>query len=123
MSRHAGYSFRHFNAAPVLAAALAGILSLGGPVQAEVMRSETMQAELARRTVAMTSPDGASLGAEQVYVTLSRLDGQPIGVEDLPSYVGFAERAACQGRKVMVSLMVSASAGAGKYEVLCAKAQ
>lgn len=86
---------------------------------AETLRSENLEADLTRRAVTMTSQDGGSIRGEQVYVTMRRLDGRPIGAGDLADYVGFAERAACRGRAVLVSLMVSAGGGAGQYEVLC----
>lgn len=87
---------------------------------AETLQSDNLQADLQRRPVSMTSKDGDTIQGQQVYVTMRRRDGQPIGVEDLRDYVGFAEKAACQGRKVLVSLMVGAADGAGQYEVLCA---
>ena len=102
--------------AVILATALAP-----GLAGAETLQSENLQADLARRTVSMTSQDGAAIQGEQVYVTMRRRDGQPIGAGDLREYVGFAERAACQGKTVLVSLMVGASDGAGQYEVLCGK--
>jgi hypothetical protein len=106
------------------AAAVVSGLALGtvapGQARAETMRSDSLEVDLTRRAVVMTSGSGANIEAEQVYVTMRRRDGQPIGAEDLQSYVGFAETAACKGRKVMVSLLVEASGGAGKYEVLCA---
>lgn len=95
----------------VLAPAMAG---------AETLRSETLEVDLQRRAVALTSDEGKSIPAEQVYVTMRRIDGQPIGAENLEEYVPFAERAACKGRKVMVSVMVNAAQGAGHYDVLCA---
>lgn len=97
--------------------ALALVPAMAG---AETLQSDSLQADLQRRPVSMTSKDGDTIQGQQVYVTLRRRDGQPIGADDLREYVGFAEKAACQGRKVLVSLMVSVSAGAGKYEVLCA---
>lgn len=106
-----------------LSLGLAGVFGLSGPASAEVMRSENLEADLTRRDVAMTSREGASFGAEQVYVTLRRRDGRPIGAEDMEGFVGFAEVAACKGRKVLVSLLVSATNGEGNYEVLCAKGQ
>lgn len=87
---------------------------------AETLQSDSLQADLKRRPVAMTSQDGDTIQGQQVYVTMRRRDGQPIGAEDMRDYVGFAEKAACQGRKVLVSLMVGAAEGAGQYEVLCA---
>jgi len=86
---------------------------------AETLRSENLEADLTRRSVTMTSQDGSAIQGEQVYVTMRRRDGQPIGAADLPDYVGFAEKAACGDGTVLVSLMVSASEGAGRYEVLC----
>lgn len=86
---------------------------------AETLRSENLQADLTRRTVTMTSQSGDAIRGEQVYVTMRRRDGQPIGAGDLPDYVGFAEKAACRDRTVLVSLMVAADGGAGQYEVLC----
>lgn len=87
---------------------------------AETLQSDSLRADLTRRTVSLTSQDGGSIRGQQVYVTLRRRDGQPIGADALQNYVGFAEKAACQGRKVLVSLIVEVAAGAGKYEVLCA---
>ncbi|WP_397543918.1 hypothetical protein [Roseovarius salis] len=87
---------------------------------AETVQSESLEAEMTRRPVAMTSDSGKAIKGEQVYVTMRRRDGQPIGTDDLETYVPFAERAACKGRGVMVSLIVGASDGAGRYEVLCA---
>jgi len=86
---------------------------------AETLQSDTLQADLTRRPVTMTSQEGDVIQSQQVYVTMRRRDGQPIGAGELREYVGFAEKAACQGRKVLVSLMVGVAAGAGKYEVLC----
>ncbi|MEQ8898917.1 MAG: hypothetical protein RID23_17695 [Roseovarius sp.] len=97
--------------AALLAPAMAG---------AETLQSDSLEAELSRRPVTMTSQDGDVIRGQQVYVTMRRRDGQPIGEGELREYVGFAENAACRGRKVLVSLMVGVAAGAGKYEVLCA---
>ena len=90
---------------------------------AETVRSDSLEAEMTRRAVSMPSDSGATIRGEQVYVTMRRRDGQPIGAGELDGYVPFAERAACKGRRVMVSLVTGASDGAGKYEVLCASGQ
>ena len=87
---------------------------------AEVLQSENLRADLIRRGVSMTSETGDAIKAEQVHVTMRRRDGQPIGAGDLNGYVGFAEKASCKGRPVMVSLILGASDGAGHFEVLCA---
>lgn len=102
-------------------AAIVAMASIPAMAGAETLRSETLELDLARRDVSMTNKAGGAIRGEQVYVTLRRLDGQPVGAGDLPEYVPFAERAACQGRQVLVSLMVGASEGAGRYEVLCSK--
>jgi len=54
---------------------------------------------------------------------MRRLDGAAMEAADLTDYVGFAERAACGTRSVLVSLMVGVEAGAARYEVLCASAE
>lgn len=106
---------------PARIAAITVVASLlPGLAAAETMRSETMEAELTRRAVNMTSTEGKAIRAEQVNVTLKRRDGQPIGAGEVESYVPFAERAACKGRKVLVSVIVGATAGAGRFDVLCA---
>lgn len=97
--------------AAVLVPAMAG---------AETLQSDNLEAELARRPVTMTSKDGDVIQGQQVYVTMRRRDGQPIGADSLRGHVGFAETAACKGGKVLVSLIVGVAAGTGKYEVLCA---
>jgi len=68
----------------------------------------------------MTAKTGDVIQGEQVYVTMRRRSGQPIGAPQLRDYVGFAEKAACGSRDVLVSLMVGATQGVGRYEVLCA---
>ena len=104
------------------AAALMAALT-GSGAGAETLRSQTLEAEIARRGVTMASKEGASIGTEQVWVSLRRLNGQPVVAGDLPALVGFAEKAACGTRTVMVSLMVGAEGGAGQFEVLCARGE
>ncbi|MEQ9259992.1 MAG: hypothetical protein RIG84_12960 [Roseovarius sp.] len=101
-------------------ALVTGAALLPGLAGAETMRSETMEADLTRRAVALSSKEGDTIRAEQVNVTLRRRDGQPIGAGEVESYVPIAERAACKGRKVLVSVIVGASEGAGRFDVLCA---
>jgi len=107
---------RHLAGVGALIAALAPVAA-----GAETLRSENLEAEIARRGVEVTSKEGASIGAEQVWVSLRRLNGQPVGAGDLPGLVGFAEKAACGTRTVLVSLMVGAEGGTGQFEVLCAR--
>ena len=102
-------------------AAITAAVLVPASAGAETLQSENLTADLARRAVTMTSDEGAAIQGEQVYVTMRRRDGQPIGAGDLGTYVGFAEKVACQGKQVLVSLMVGASDGAGRYEVLCGK--
>lgn len=87
---------------------------------AETIEAGGVAAEMTRRAVSMTSDSGKAITAEQVYVTMRRRDGTPIEAETLPSYVRFAERAACGDRAVLVSVIVGAIDGAGQFEVLCA---
>lgn len=94
-----------------------------GAAGAETLRSQSLEAEISRRAVSMTSKTGNAIAGEQVYVALRRLDGTPIGAGQLPDYVGFAEKAACGARTVLVSLMVGAEQGGARYEVLCARGQ
>jgi len=86
---------------------------------AETVQSESLEAEMTRRAVSMTSDSGKTIAAEQVYVTMRRRDDVPIMTGDLDEYVPFAERAACGDGTVLVSLVVGASDGAGRFEVLC----
>jgi len=101
-------------AAMALAPAVAG---------AETLRSASLEAELTRRAVSMTSPAGSAIAGEQVYVTMRRRDGTAIAVAELGGYVGLAEQAACGNRPVLVSLMIGVEAGEAHYEVLCARAE
>ncbi|WP_162685497.1 hypothetical protein [Roseovarius amoyensis] len=103
-----------------MTAAIALVPALAG---AETLRSANLEADLTRRVVSMTSRAGAAIKGEQVYVTMRRLDGAAMEAADLTDYVGFAERAACGTRSVLVSLMVGVEAGAARYEVLCASAE
>ena len=115
MSHRAGRSGGMRRWAMMSAAVLAPAIA-----EAETLQSESLEAEMARRPVTATSQDGDVIQGQQVYVTMRRRDGQPIGPDELGGYVGFAETAACKGGKVLVSLIVGVAAGTGKYEVLCA---
>lgn len=99
---------------------IAALLLVPAMAAAETVRSQSLEAEMTRRGVAMTAESGKAIRGEQVYVTMRRRDDQPITAAELDRYVPFAERAACKGRAVMVSLVKGATDGAGQYEVLCA---
>ncbi|MCZ7675940.1 MAG: hypothetical protein M5U35_08825 [Roseovarius sp.] len=104
----------------------AAVLGAGMSVStagAETLQSANLEAELTRRAVSMTSKEGATIAGEQVHVTMRRRDGAAIGAGDLGEYVAFAEQAACGTRTVLVSLMIGVEAGAGRYEVLCARGE
>lgn len=101
-------------------AAMALVPAMAG---AETLQSATLEADLTRRSVSMTSRTGAAIKGEQVYVTMRRRNGTAIEAAELPSFVGYAEQMACGSRQVLVSLMVGVEAGAAHYEVLCASAE
>lgn len=93
------------------------LAAFAGPGAAETVRSDVYEATADRRSVALQSQSGAKISAQQVLLSVRRLDGQPAG----PGALDFAERIACGGAVPVVSLTIGQSGASARYDILCRK--
>lgn len=100
-----------------LCAAALALLAL--PSAAATYRSAAYQAVTESVSVPLQSRSGAARPAQQVFVTVTRLDGAALSRGELPAAQGFAAQVACGGGTMLGTLAAGLDGAAAQFEVLC----
>lgn len=102
-----------------LAPTLAILSLMTAPLAAATYKSATYQAVTQSVAVALRSTDGGARPARQVFVSVTRLDGAPIGQGELARAGGFANQVACGGGTALGTVASGIRGAAAEFEVLC----
>lgn len=102
-----------------LLSTFAVLSSIAMPLAAASYKNATYQAVTQSVAVALKSSGGGARPARQVFVSVSRLDGAPIGKGDLGKAGGFANQVACGGGTALGTVASGIRGAAAEFEVLC----
>ncbi|TNF22005.1 MAG: hypothetical protein EP318_05145 [Rhodobacteraceae bacterium] len=102
-----------------LAPTLAILALLAAPLAAATYKSATYRAVTQSVAVALKSSGGGARPARQVFVSVTRLDGAPIGRGELARAGDFANRVACGDGTALGTVSAGLRGAAADFEVLC----
>lgn len=97
----------------------AALALLAAPLAAATYKSATYQAVTQSVSVALKSTTGGARPAQQVFVTVSRLDGVAIGQGEMGQAASFAQQVACSGGTALGTVAAGRNGAAADFEVLC----